>query len=53
MVDLHRLMRANQMPTLRFGKAAPQIVMRLLPLVTIALKYSPVQSRQRNSFGRF
>jgi hypothetical protein len=53
MMDLHRFIRANQMPTLRFGKVVPQIVMRLLSLVTIALKYSLRRPRQRNPFGRF
>jgi hypothetical protein len=53
MVDFHRPMRTNEMPTLRFGKVAPQIVMRLLPRITIALEYSLVRAAQRNSFGRF
>jgi hypothetical protein len=41
------------MPTLRFGKVAPQIVMPLLPQITIALEYSLLWPPQRNSFGRF
>jgi hypothetical protein len=53
MVDLHRPMRTNQMPTLRFRKVAQQIVMRLLPAITIALEYSPARPRWRNPFGRF
>jgi hypothetical protein len=53
MVDLHRLMRANQRPALRFGKVAPQIVMPLLPQITIALEYSPVRAPRRKTFGRF
>jgi hypothetical protein len=53
MVDLHRPMRANQMPALRFGKVAPQIVTPLLPAITIALEYSLVRRLRRNSFGRF
>jgi hypothetical protein len=53
MVDLHRPMRANQMPTLRFGKNAPQIVMPLLSQITIALEYSLTRHRRRNPFGRF
>jgi hypothetical protein len=53
MVDLHRPMRANQMPALRFGKVAPQIVMLLLPQITIALENSLTRLRRRNPFGRF
>jgi hypothetical protein len=53
MVDLHRPMRANQMPALRFGKVVPQIVMRVLSQIKIAAKYSPAQPLQRISFGRF
>jgi hypothetical protein len=53
MVDLHRPMRPNQMPGLRFGKVTPQMVMRLLSLITISLKYSPARLPEGNSFGRF
>jgi hypothetical protein len=53
MVDLHRPMRANQMPGLHFGKVAPQIVMRLLPQITIVLEYSLAWPQRRKSFGRF
>jgi hypothetical protein len=45
MVDLHRPMRADQMPALRFRKVAPQIVMPLLSQITIALEYSLAQPR--------
>jgi hypothetical protein len=46
-------MHANQIPTLRFRKVTPQIVMRLLLPITIALECSPERASQRNSFGRF
>jgi hypothetical protein len=46
-------MRTNQIPTLRFGKVVPQIVMRLLPAITIALEYSSARPGWRNPFGRF
>jgi hypothetical protein len=52
MVDLHRLMSVNQATALRFGKVAPQIVMWLLPAITIALEYSPAGHQRRKSFGR-
>jgi hypothetical protein len=53
MVDLHRPMRANQIPALNFRKVAPQIVMPPLSQITIALEYSPARPRRRNPFGRF
>jgi hypothetical protein len=53
MVDLHRPMRANQIPTLRFRKVTPQIVMPLLLPITIELEYSPELASQRKSFGSF
>jgi hypothetical protein len=53
MVDLHRPMRANQMPGLRFGKIAPQIVTLMLSQITIAMEYSLLRPPQRNPFGRF
>jgi hypothetical protein len=53
MVDLHRPMPTNQMPTLRFGKVAPQIVTPPLSPITIALEYSLVQAPRRNPFGGF
>jgi hypothetical protein len=53
MVDLHRPMGANQMPTLSFRKVALKMVMRSLPQITIVFEYSPVRARQRKTFGRF
>jgi hypothetical protein len=53
MVDLHRPMPHYQMPTLRFRKVAPQIVMQLLSQIAIALEYSPARPPERNLFGRF
>jgi hypothetical protein len=53
MVDVHRPMRSNQMQPLHFGKVLPEMVMRLLSLITIAFEHSPVRLSQRKSFGRF